>query len=179
MQKQVYKLKYLFIIVTFMLLASCGFHLRGLNPNGDFASLKNDKIYINDNGFIKFKKILKSKLYGSTTLVDSPIKANYIINITSAQNSKQRTMTIGGSSAAAYNLKYTVSYNVSSNDDNKDKKEVISSKTLFAKQYWQTNATIELAASSEESKIYSNLKQQVASKLITQVITLINQKNDK
>ena len=178
MQKQVYKLKYLFIVVAFMLLVSCGFHLRGLNSNGSFASLKNDKIYINDNGFIKFKKILKSKLDGNAILVNSEKDADYIINISNAETSKQRSMTLGGSSSATYDLKYIVNYSVTTNSDDKDKKEIVPSKTLSVKQLWQTNATIQLATTSEENKIYNNLKSQIANNLITQMTTIIANKSN-
>ncbi|MBK2111167.1 hypothetical protein IB685_03105 [Francisella tularensis subsp. novicida FSC159] len=165
-------------ILSVVLLASCGFHPRGVLSDGNagnFDSLVGTKVYIKADNFANFANALKRNLTNYNAIVVNDEKsADYIINIQDVKKESQLTSIIGGASNNTFQLIYTVTYNVVKPDD---KTPVIPNKSVNAQQFWQSNSGTQLAQNNEANRIYSYLEGQLVNNMATQIAALLPSKN--
>ena len=165
-------------ILSVMLLASCGFHPRGVLDDGNagnFDSLTGTKFYIQANNYAKFANALKRNLTNYNAIVINDEKSvDYIINIQDVKQESQLTSIVGGASNNTFQLIYTATYNVVKPDD---KTPVIPNKSINAQQFWQSNSGTQLAQNNEANRIYSYLEGQLVNNMVTQIAALLPSKN--
>jgi LPS-assembly lipoprotein len=169
------KITYVMILIVTLLTSCGGWHPRGVGYGSDV--LKGTKVYIENNNFIQFGNQLASTIRSSykAVVVNDPQNAQYIINIQDASQKSQITSVVGGASSNTYDLSFTVKYNVTTPEKDKDGKyiEVIPNKTIKRDQFWQSNSTMQLAQNNEATRVYSNITNDATIAMINQIAILL------
>ncbi|APC91626.1 Rare lipoprotein B [Francisella sp. MA067296] len=175
------RLKYIhtmFLFIATVILASCGFHPRGVLTDGNagnFDSLAGTKFYIEADNYANLANSLKRNLTNfNAIIVNDEKSADYIINIQDAKQESQLTSIIGGASNNTYQLIYTITYNIVKPYK---KTPVIPNKSISAQQFWQSNAGTQLAQNNQADRIYTYLEGQLVNNMVTQIAALLPSKN--
>ncbi|MCF6767018.1 hypothetical protein L3V86_01365 [Thiotrichales bacterium 19S11-10] len=153
--------KYLFIIITTLILYGCGFHLRGLNIE---VPKSVQKLYIdNQTNDYQFVSTLKPLLRASNiTIVSSPKDASATLVISKANSTNNMQSVTGNLSAGQYLVTYNVTYKIIDNKDH----TLLPQRTITKSATYSSNATQQLSANNKVIQLTSDLRDEAASALI-------------
>jgi len=148
----------LFILSWSLLLASCGFHLRG-QAGMPFASLYLEAA----NPGTAFIKDLKRNLeFNKVELVSKPEQAEVILNIVSELPEKQ-ILTLGGTGRVSeFLLRYRVSLRAY---DLKQRDWIPAEEIVLYRDYTYDDAQI-LAKEAEENLLYQNMRSDMVQQIV-------------
>ena len=161
-------MRILFVAVLSLMLASCGFHLRGQ------ATLPFETLYIDGNRDSPFVNELKRAVRsGSTTkLVDNPAEAQGILQIVGESRQKVILTLSGGGRVREYKLLYNISYRV---HDGKGK-DLRPQGEIALKRDVSYDDTQLLAKESEEALLYRDMQSDAVQQLFRRLqATKLNQ----
>ena len=161
-------MRILFVAILSLLLASCGFHLRGQ------ATLPFETLYVEgsqDSTFVnELKRAVRSG--SSTKLVDNPGEAQGILQIVGESRQKLILSLSGGGRVREYQLLYNISYRVH-DGKNKDLKPA---GEIALKRDISFNDTQLLAKESEEALLYRDMQSDAVQQLFRRLqVAKLNQ----
>jgi LPS-assembly lipoprotein len=152
------------LLPLILLIAGCGFHLRGMAPIPH--SLRNLYVDISqDNtGFIpQFNALATSN---DITLANSVQTANAILKIISVSAPDPQLIAVTGSGQAGqYNLYYSVTFSVVKPDGI----VLIQPTTLSQTRNFSSNASQALSANNQIQQLTQNMQQVIAQSIINQL----------
>ncbi len=150
--------KSLVMLALAMLLASCGYHLRGE------AILPFKTIYIeaaNPNSAL-IKELRSNLKANGTQILDKAEKADIILNIALEQPDKQILTLDATGLVNEYQLRYRVSLRAY---DNEQREWLPASELLLTRDFIYDNSQI-LAMSSEEALLYQSMRADMAEQIM-------------
>lgn len=143
---------------TCLLLASCGFQLRGQ------ATLPFESLYVTGPAGLPLTPDIKRAIKASsqTRLSDNPKEAQATLQIISAVNEKHILSLSGGGRVREFQLRYRVSFRLY---DAKSQ-DLIPTNELFLKRDFSFNDTQVLAKESEEALLYQDMQRDAVQQIM-------------
>ncbi len=142
----------LIVLMLSLLLAACGFHLRGQNA----FTLQIQKLYVKSpNEYAPFIIELKNAIQANgTQITDTPDQAQLTLQIVSEVADKQ----ILSLSSAGQVLQYTLQYRISLRAyDQKQQEWIAPQEIQLRRDYFYDNTKV-LAMMQEEAMLYQNMR---------------------
>jgi LPS-assembly lipoprotein len=146
------------IVTAALLLASCGFHMRGA------ATYTFQTIYVNATGSPLLGNILRMALAdtGSARVVDDPKAAQVIIDIPLVVDDKQVLSLSQSGAVREYELIKRVSFRLHDADGN----DWLPAGEVSVRRTYTFNETEVLARDAQEQRLLREMQQDVVQKLI-------------
>jgi LPS-assembly lipoprotein len=156
-------MKHLVISVLLLMLASCGFQLRGA------ANLPYDTLHIAAAPTSTFAtQMRRAVTSGSQTkVVDNPRDAQATLHVLGEAREKSILSLSGGGRVREYQLRYRVQYRVT----NKDNKELRAPTVILLHRDFSFNDTDTLSKESEEALLYRDMQTDAVNQLLRQLQT--------
>ena len=147
------------VLLGAMLVASCGFQLRGT------ASLPFDTLYIQASPYSAFATQLKRVVTtGSRTqVVDVPADAQVLLHIINETREKQVLSLSGGGRVREFLLRYRISYRLT---DSKSASEYIAPSEIVLHRDFSFNDNEALAKEAEEALLYRDMQTDAVQQLV-------------
>ncbi len=151
---------YIFLL-TMVLVASCGFHLRGSQPqtSSDLAS-----IYLSENRADDIAAEVRAQLRSAgTSIVTTRDKAEYLLRL-SNESISQTVLSVSAATGRAeeFQLTLTVTMSVSDRQDN----ELIADQVIRLARDYTFDAEAVLGTASQQRILEAELVQQAAAQII-------------
>jgi len=142
----------LIVLMLSLLLAACGFHLRGQSP----FTLEIQKLYVQSaNAYAPFIIELKSALQANgVQITDTPTQAQLTLQIVSEVTDKQILSLSGGGQVLQYTLGYRISLRAY---DQKQQEWIVPQEIKLRRDYSYDNTKV-LAMMQEEALLYQNMR---------------------
>jgi LPS-assembly lipoprotein len=161
--------KYFVLSVTLLLLAGCGFHLRGvlkLPPELDSTYIQSDA----PNS--EFTQILQRLLIANhINVVNTPKEATAILTLSDVSSSNALTSISGGAQAGQYTLYGSVQFSVI---DAKTKRVLIKPTLVENTTTFNSNATQALSTQTKINDLMSVLQNEMAQNIVNQLTKIPN-----
>lgn len=146
-------------LLAAMLVASCGFQLRGT------ATLPFDTLYVQASPYssfaIQFKRVLTTG--SQTRVVDAPADAQVLLHILKEAREKQILSLSGGGRVSEFLLRYRISYRLT---DNKSANEYIAASEIVLHRDFSYNDSEALAKEAEEALLYRDMQTDAVQQLL-------------
>lgn len=151
-------LPFAFCLAASLLLAGCGFQLRGTAP------LPFESVYVRAGSSSQFANQLKRAVRsGSTTkLVERPDEAQVILQVLSELQEKQILSLTGGGRVSEYQLRYRVSFRLT---DAKNREHIPATEILLKRDY-SYNDDQALSKDSEEALLFRDMRSDAVQQLV-------------
>jgi LPS-assembly lipoprotein len=145
-------------LVLALLLAGCGFHLRGQ------ATYTFNTIYLNAGGAPQIENAMRRALTdtGSAKVVDDPAKAQVTLDIPSVVDDKEVLSLSQSGAVREYELVRSVSFRVHDADGN----DWLPAGQLVVRRSYTFNETEVLAREAQEQRLLREMTQDVVQQLI-------------
>lgn len=154
------------LIGLIMALTACGFHLR--RPVTFNSQL--ETIYISttepNSAFIQTLK--RTLLANGLKLTTNPDTATAILHILNIQETNQLTSLRGGGSAGEYTSSATITFSVT----NADGQTLLAPNTVTQSSNYSSNATQVLSSGTQSQELISQMQQNLADKIISQLTAI-------
>jgi LPS-assembly lipoprotein len=147
------------LVLASLLLASCGFQLRGT------ATLPFDTLFVQAPITSQFANQLKRAVStgSQTRVVDRPAEAQVLLHILNEAREKQVLSLSGGGRVREFLLRYRVSYRVT---DNKSAREFIGTTEIVLQRDFSYNDNEALAKEAEEALLYRDMQTDAVQQLV-------------
>ena len=141
-----------------LLLAACGFQLRGTAP------LPFNSLYVQAASSSQFATQLKRAVRASsgTRLAERPDEAQVILQIVNELQEKQILTLGGGGRVSEYQLRYRVSYRLT---DSKNREHIPASEILLKRDYSFTDEQA-LSKEAEEAMLYRDMRNDAVQQMV-------------
>ena len=148
----------LILLAAALLLASCGFQLRGTAP------LPFHSLYVQAATASPLATQLKRTVRsgGSTQIADRPEQAEVILQIMNELQEKQILTITGGGRVSEYQLRYRVQFRLT---DGKNREHIPASEILLKRDY-SYNDEQALSKDSEEALLYRDMRNDAVQQLV-------------
>jgi LPS-assembly lipoprotein len=146
------------LLAAALLLASCGFQLRGV------AELPFTSLYVQAAPTSQFAHQLKRAVRSgsSTRITDAPEQAQAILQIMSELQEKQILSLSGGGRVSEYQLRYRVSFRLT---DGKNREHIPASEIVLRRDYSFSDDQA-LSKESEEALLYRDMRNDAVQQLV-------------
>jgi LPS-assembly lipoprotein len=154
----------LIVLMLSLLLAACGFHLRGQNA----FTLPFQKLYVkSDNDYAPFISELKYAFQANRVqITDTPEQAQLTLQIVSEAADKQILSLSGAGQVLQYTLQYRISLRAY---DQKQQEWIAPQEIKLRRDYSYDNSKV-IAMMQEEAQLYQNMR----SDAVQQVLRRLN-----
>lgn len=144
-----------------LLLASCGFQLRGV------ASLPFDTVYIQAGASSLFANQLRRVITNSsqTRVVNTPKEAQATLQLLTEAREKEILSLSSGGRVREYQLRYRVAYRVV----DRDRRETIARTEIALKRDFSFNDTDTLSKESEEALLFRDMQTDAVNQMMRQL----------
>ncbi len=148
----------LILLAAALLLASCGFHLRGTAP------MPFNSMYVQAaSTSLLATQLRRAVRTGSgTQIADRPDQAQVILQIVSELQEKQILSLSGGGRVSEYQLRYRVSFRLT---DGKNREHIPASELVLKRDYTYSDAQA-LSKDSEEALLYRDMRNDAVQQLV-------------
>jgi len=148
----------LILLAAALLLASCGFQLRGT------ATLPFNTLFVQAAPTSQFAQQLKRAVRSGsgTRIADTPDQAEVILQITSELQEKQILSLSGGGRVSEYQLRYRVSFRLT---DAKNREHIPASEIVLRRDYSFSDDQA-LSKESEEALLYRDMRSDAVQQLV-------------
>jgi LPS-assembly lipoprotein len=156
-------LRLLSVMLSFVLLTGCGFHLRGEVPLA--PPLKHLYIQTSDPYGELARNLEKSLVLSGVTLASSPQDASMILNIQN-ENTNDQLLSVGNTQQTRqYNLTLTVTFEL----DNPHGQVIVPSQSIAETQSITIQADQILGGSNEENNLYQQMRRDIIYKIMNRL----------
>lgn len=154
-------MKHLLIAALLLILAGCGFQLRGA------ANLPYDTLHVAAAPTSTFATQMRRAVTSSskTKVVDNPKEAQATLHILGEAREKSILSLSGGGRVREYQLRYRVQYRVA----DKDNKELRAPTTILLHRDFSFNDADTLSKESEEALLYRNMQTDAVNQMLRQL----------
>lgn len=153
-----------FLFFVVLLLAGCGFHLRGIL---NLAPQLNNTYIQSDAPNSKFTQILKRLLIANhINVVDSPAQATAILKLSNVSSTNALTSLSGGAEAGQYTLYGSVQFSVI---DAQTKQVLIPPRLVENTTTFSSNATQALSTQAQINDLMNTLQNEIAQNIVNQL----------
>ena len=148
----------LILVAAAMLLASCGFHLRGT------AQLPFKSVYVQAPSTSEFARQLKRTLQSGTNtrVTNSPADAEVVLQILNELQEKQILSLTGGGRVSEFLLRYRVSFRLT----DKLNHEHIPASEIVLRQDYTFNDEQLLSKDNEEANLFRTMRKDAVNQLL-------------
>jgi LPS-assembly lipoprotein len=148
----------LILLAAALLLASCGFQLRGV------ASLPFSTLYVQAASTSHFAQQLKRAVRAgsSTQIAETPEKAEVILQVVNELQEKQILSLSGGGRVSEYQLRYRVSFRLT---DGKNREHIPTSEIVLKRDLSYSDDQA-LSKESEEQLLYRDMRDDAVQQLV-------------
>jgi LPS-assembly lipoprotein len=148
----------LILLAATLLLAACGFHLRGV------AELPFESIYVQAGSKSLLAQDLKRAVRSgsSTRVAEKPEEAQVTLQIINELQEKQILSLTGGGRVAEYELRYRILFRLT---DAKQREHIAASEIVLRRDYSYRDDQA-LASESQEALLYRNMRSDAVEQLV-------------
>lgn len=156
----------LLIAISFgLLLAGCGFQLRGQ------ADLPFERIYVETDGFSLFAAELMRIIQSSNEVevMDNPEEAEVILKVINEQRERKILSLQSSGSVSEFLFVYRVNYRVM---DNK-RKDLVAPSQIFLRRAMQYDDTVILGKESEEELLFRDMQADAVQQMLRRLSVVL------
>ena len=147
------------LAATALLVAACGFHLRGGAP------LPFQSLYVQAAPASQFATLFKRAVRagsGGTRLTDQPGEAEVVLQIMNELQEKQILTLGGGGRVSEFQLRYRVSYRLT---DSRNREHIPASEILLKRDFSFTDQQA-LSKETEEALLYRDMRNDAVQQMV-------------